>query len=112
MLAMTHLRARLLAFLTCFALLTGATVAFAQTTVVTVQVRNAAGGPADATVTLTREGAASHSCQTRAGTCRIPGVPPGMYVVSARPTGEGRPPEPRSVPVVAGGEVTISVTLR
>ncbi len=108
---MTDLRARLLAVLASVALLAVAAVAFAQTTV-TVQVRNAAGAPADATVTLTREGAAPHSCRTSGGTCRLTNVPPGMYVVTARPSGEGAPPIPRTVPVVAGGEVTISVTLR
>lgn len=107
---MNLLRARLLAVLAFVALVALAAVAFAQTHV-TVQVRDASGDPADATVTLSREGAAPHTCRTSRGTCRLSNVPPGMYVVTAQPTGEGAPPLPRTVPVVSG-DVTISVTLR
>ena len=90
-----------------------AAVAFAQAAVV-VQVRDASGSPAEATVTLTPEGSGAGpvSCRTTSGTCRIPRVPAGRYVVSAQPIAEGRPPIPRPVPIPPGGEVTVSVTLR
>ena len=90
-----------------------AAVALAQAAVV-VQVRNASGDPAEATVTLTPEGggAGPVSCRTTRGSCRIPGVPAGRYVVTAQPIAEGQPPIPRPIPIPPGGEVTVSVTLR
>lgn len=113
---MTHLSSRLVArrlvaALAFVSLLAIAAVAWAQAQVV-VQVRTASGGPGEATVTLTREGAPPYSCRTSGGTCRLSNVAPGMYVATAQPIGEGAPPVPRNVPVVAGSDVTISLTLR
>lgn len=110
---MSQLRAKLLGAFASFVMLAATAVALAQAVVV-VQVRTAAGQPGEAVVTLTPEGSqgAPHTCRTRAGTCRLSNVPPGMYVVTAEPTAGGQAPVPRRVPVVAGGEVTISVTLR
>ncbi|HEY8430017.1 MAG TPA: carboxypeptidase-like regulatory domain-containing protein [Sandaracinaceae bacterium] len=102
----------LLSLLALLTVLAVAAVAVAQTAVV-VHVRTASGGPGEARVTLTPEGGGtSHSCRTTRGTCRIASVPPGRYVVTAEPAGEGRPPEPRAVPIPPSTEVTISVTLR
>lgn len=108
---MTHLRARLIAVLAFVSLLAIAALAAAQAQVV-IQVRTASGAPAEATVTLSREGAPPYRCRTSGGSCRLSNVTPGMYVATAQPLGEGAPPVPRNVPVVAGGEVTISLTLR
>ncbi|MCB9595917.1 MAG: carboxypeptidase regulatory-like domain-containing protein [Sandaracinaceae bacterium] len=68
--------------------------------VVHVQVTDRTAQPSDASVTLTpREGGPTHDCVTRNGACDITGVPPGSYVVTATPRGEGRSPLPRVVPV-------------
>lgn len=89
-----------------------AAVAVAQPRV-TVRVRTADGRPGEARVILTPEGGgAPRSCRTSSGTCHIPSVPPGRYVVTAEPLGEGRAPTARPVPVPPTGEVTVSVTLQ
>lgn len=105
-------RSTLVAALSFVAILAIALVALAQTVVV-VHVRTVSGTPGEAQVTLTPEGGgAPHSCRTTRGTCRIASVPPGRYVVTAQPSGEGQPPIPRPVPIPPTSEVTISVTLR
>lgn len=103
----------LLAPLLFVALTLVAAVAAAQAAVV-VQVRDVSGAPAEATVTLTPEdsGTGPVSCRTSRGTCRIPDVPAGRYIVTAQPIASGRSPIPRPVPIPPGGEVTVSVTLR
>jgi hypothetical protein len=86
--------------------------ALAQTVVV-VNVRGADGALADARVTLTPEaGGQGSSCRTAGGTCRLSGIAPGRYVVTAEPSGAGQPPIPRPVPIPPGSEVTVHVTLR
>ena len=109
---MTRPRLSFAALAVAGVLLTAA-AARAQATVI-VQVRTAEGEPGRATVVLSpQEGdGASHRCRAVDGRCRIPGVPAGRYVVTARPLGEGRPPIPRPVPIPPDGEVTVSVTLR
>lgn len=108
---MTSQRAPLLAALSVAVVLLLAAVAMAQTVVV-VNVRTVDRRPADAAVTLTPEGGGSpHGCRATRGTCRIASVPPGRYVVTAQPAGEGNPPIPRVVVVPPNTEVTISVTL-
>ena len=106
-------RRTLLALASFLVLTLAAAVAVAQATVL-VQVRDASGQPAEATVTLTPEGSGTGpvSCRTSGGTCRIPRVPAGRYVVTAQPLGSGRPPIPRPVPIPPANEVTVSVTLR
>jgi hypothetical protein len=85
------------------------TMAAAQATVV-IYVFTADGDPGEARVTLT-EGHSTYTCQTHRGSCQIPSVRRGNYVVSAHPLAGGQPPIPRMVPVVPG-TVTVSVTLR
>lgn len=79
--------------------------AIAQSTSrVHVVVTDRDGGPSDARVTLTPQSGdgEAHTCETRNGTCDLSSVPVGRYVVTATPSGEGRSPLPRVVPVPAG----------
>jgi len=74
-----------------------------STTRVHVVVTDRGGDASDAQVTLTPEsGGDAHTCRTRNGTCDLTDVPVGSYVVTATPSGEGRSPLPRVVPVPAG----------
>jgi hypothetical protein len=105
-------RAKITAFFAAIAILCTALVASAQARVV-IQVRTAEGSPSEAEVTLVPEqGGPSHSCRTSGGTCTIPRVPGGRYIVTATPTGGGEAPLPRRVPIPPTSEITISVTLR
>lgn len=81
--------------------------------VVRVEVTDRDARPSDASVTLRPHegGGASYDCVTRNGTCEIRGVAPGQYVVTATPTGQGRPPVPRVVPVPAA-VATVEVRVR
>lgn len=107
---MKKLRIRSIAALVLIGILGIAAAALAQTMVV-IHVRTASGSPGNARVTLTPEGGgAPHACTTSGGTCRMP-VPPGRYVVTAEPSGGGRSPIPRPVPIPPTSEVTVSVTL-
>lgn len=84
----------------------------AQATIL-VQVHGAEGSPGEATVTLTPEGGGNaYSCRTTNGTCRLPSVPAGRYVVTAQPISGGRAPIARPIPIPPRGDVTVSVTLR
>jgi hypothetical protein len=78
--------------------------------VVLVRVQ-AAGEAVDGRVTLTRkdDGSERRTCQTRAGRCRIPGVPGGRYVVRFQPE-EGDSPPDRTVMIPPEGEVTLVVS--
>ncbi len=109
---MISLRHKLLTLLLASAVVIGVSAVAAAQTLVVVQVRTAAGAAGEARVTLTPQTGSPHSCQTRGGTCQIPGVPPGTYVVTAQPLGSGEAPIPRTVPVPPSTEVAIHVTLR
>lgn len=109
----TRLALLFAAVLTALATMLAGT-ALAQTQVqVVVQVRDAERRPAEATVTLTPQaGGQAYTCRTSGGTCRIPGVRPGTYVVTAQPTGPGSPPTPTTVPIVPSESMNVYVTLR
>ena len=89
-----------------------AAVAVAQATV-QVEVRAPDGSSADARVTLTPQGGGSpQSCQTTSGVCQIAGLSSGTYIVTASPSGAGRPPIPRPVLIPPDGQVTVRLSLR
>ncbi|MBX3271278.1 MAG: carboxypeptidase regulatory-like domain-containing protein [Sandaracinaceae bacterium] len=80
-----------------------ATASAQEGAAVHVEVTDATARPADARVILrAQEGGAAYECVTRNGSCTISNVAPGQYVVSATPSGEGRAPVPRVVPVPRG----------
>ncbi len=94
-----------------FAVLCTASVALAQARVV-VEVRTPAGAHADGHVTLMRkDDGRTFSCTTRGGTCRIAGVPGGLYMAILEPT-QGRKPPTRQVMIPPGGTVTLRVATR
>lgn len=87
-----------------------ASVAFADAAV-TVNVRDAAGRPADGKVTLTADvGGQVFSCQTQNGTCQIPKVPGGNYKASVVPNGSTQPTAPRGVMIPPVGKVSLIVS--
>lgn len=87
-----------------------ATVALADA-VVTVNVRDAAGQPADGKVTLTADvGGQTYSCQTNKGTCQIPTVPGGNYKASVVPHGSNQATAPRGVMIPPAGKVSLIVS--
>ena len=91
-----------LALMAALAMSLSATADAQDTATVHVVVTHDGGASADAWVTLTPEGGgAARDCHTENGACRIEGVLPGRYVVTATPAGPGRPPLPRVVPVPA-----------
>lgn len=76
---------------------------------VVVQVRNAAGAPADAKVTLeTNAGQRVADCTTTAGTCEMAGVPGGSYKARVEPR-SGKAPAPRNVMIPPSGRVSLIV---
>jgi len=86
-------------------------LALAEATV-SVEVRSAKGQRAEGTVTLEARGASRRfTCTTRAGRCRIQGVPGGRYVVRLAPK-EGKAPPPRTVVIPPQGEVSLIVSAR
>lgn len=108
---MSH-RTRSLSLVVALLVSAVASSASAQATV-TVHVRTADGSAGDARVTFSPEGAGQErSCQTRNGTCTIPGMTAGRYVVTATPIAGGRAPIARPVMIPPAGDVTVSVTLR
>lgn len=87
-----------------------ATVALADA-VVTVNVRDGAGQPADGKVTLTADaGGQTYSCQTQNGTCQIPKVPGGNYKASVVPNGSTQATAPRGVMIPPSGKVSLIVS--
>lgn len=68
-------------------------------------------GPVDGRVTLTRHGGGpTYSCQTRGRTCRINGVPGGLYQVSFQPaTGAGPVAQRQAVVIPPSGTATVVV---
>ncbi len=79
--------------------------------VVTVNVRDAGGRPADGKVTLTADaGGQVFSCQTQNGTCQIPKVPGGNYKASVVPNGSTQATAPRGVMIPPVGKVSLIVS--
>jgi hypothetical protein len=88
-----------------------AQVAFAQAFVV-VEVRTPDGATADGVLTLKhQESGATYTCTTHGGTCRIEGVPGGLYQAVLRPA-DGPPPPSRQVMIPPSGSVTLRVSTR
>ena len=76
---------------------------------VVVQVRNAAGAPADGKVILeTDAGQHVADCTTTAGTCEMSGVPGGSYKARVEPR-TGKAPKPRGVMIPPAGKVSLIV---
>ncbi len=74
-----------------------------------MQLRNAAGAPADGEVVLESADAKRvASCTTSAATCEMPNVPGGSYKARVIPT-VGKAPKPRSVLVPSSGRVSLFV---
>ena len=77
---------------------------------VTVQLKDAHGEPAEGQVTLhDAEGKAVASCEARAGTCEMQNVPGGAYTVTVQPS-RGDAPKPRKVMIPPRGKVALVVT--
>jgi hypothetical protein len=95
------------AFVTFFT----ASVAFAQAFVV-VEVRTPEGGVADGVLTLMhQQNGTTYACTTHEGTCRIEGVPGGLYMAILR-LNQGPPPPTRQVMIPPSGSVTLRVSTR
>lgn len=76
---------------------------------VAVQLRNAAGAPADGKVILeTDTGQRVADCTTTAGTCEMSGVPGGSYKARVEPK-TGKAPKPRGVMIPPSGRVSLIV---
>jgi hypothetical protein len=91
------------------AVLVAAGAARAEALVV-VQLRNAAGAPADGKVILeTDAGQHVADCTTHAGTCEMSGVPGGSYKARIEPR-TGKAPKPRSVMIPPTGKVSLIVS--
>lgn len=107
---MTTGRRIVLALLCAVAILVTAVPVALADALVSVQVRNSQGQPADGRVTLTaRAGGATFGCATQGGSCRIDGVPGGQYTVTLAPTGGAEPPPPRTVMIPPSGTVSLIV---
>ena len=76
---------------------------------VVVQLRNAAGSPADGKVILeTADGKHVADCSTAGGTCEMSGVPGGSYKARVEPK-TGKAPKPRTVMIPPTGKVSLIV---
>lgn len=76
---------------------------------VAVQLRNAAGAPADGKVILeTDAGQHVADCTTTAGSCEMSGVPGGSYKARVEPK-TGKAPKPRNVMIPPSGKVSLIV---
>lgn len=76
--------------------------------VVVVQVRRSGEGEAD--VTLRDANGTEHHCRTEQGSCRMDGVPPGRFTVTAVGVGGVETPG-RPVMIPPDGKVTLLVAL-
>jgi hypothetical protein len=77
---------------------------------VTVQLRDARGEPAEGQVTLhDSEGKSVASCDAHAGKCEMQNVPGGSYTVTVQPS-RGDAPKPRKVMIPPRGKVALVVT--
>jgi hypothetical protein len=89
----------------------GGSIAYAQAQVV-VEVRTPGGETADGQVTLMRQDdGRTFSCTTHNGTCRIDGVPGGLYMAILQPSQGERPPT-RQVMIPPSGNATLHVSTR
>lgn len=79
---------------------------------VRVEVRDPDGSSRDGRVTLTSEGGQVSTCETRGGSCVLPGVAGGRYVLRFASNEGGDPPEPRTVMIPPSGSVTLRVSTR
>lgn len=83
--------------------------AFAEAKVV-VELKDAAGKPADGEVSLyTKAGARVAGCKTASGRCEIAGVAGGNYEVRVVPVA-GAAPKPRSAMIPPEGTATLIVS--
>jgi hypothetical protein len=77
---------------------------------VSVQLKDAQGQPAEGQVTLRdAEGKAIASCEARAGKCEMQNVPGGNFTVTVQPA-RGNAPKPRKVVIPPRGKVALVVT--
>jgi hypothetical protein len=85
-------------------------VALADALVV-VSLRGSDGKPVEGSVTLTAVSGKGEprSCHTQQGTCRIAGVPGGLYTVTVKPA-SGSPPPPRKAMIPPSGKVDLFVS--
>lgn len=92
--------------------LSWASVAFADAKVM-VQVRSASGASTEGTVLLTSTAGDNKRfrCQTTGGTCQIPAVPGGRYVVQFQPK-KGDLTAPRKVMIPPSGDVKLTVAAK
>jgi len=103
-------RHRAPAALLAFAMVTGVASSASADAEVTVQLRDAAGKPADGDVSLVdKAGAVKASCSTTAGKCQMSGVAGGSYTVKVAPK-KGKPPKPRKVMIPPSGKVSLIVS--
>ena len=83
--------------------------AFAEAKVV-VELKDAAGKPADGEVSLhTKSGERAAGCKTVAGRCEMSGVPGGSYEVRVVPA-SGAAPKPRSAMIPPEGTAKLIVS--
>jgi hypothetical protein len=77
---------------------------------VSVQLKDAHGEPAEGQVTLhDSEGKSVASCEAHAGKCEMQNVPGGSYTVTVQPS-HGEAPKPRKVMIPPRGKVALVVT--
>jgi hypothetical protein len=77
---------------------------------VSVQLKDAQGQPAEGKVTLRdAEGKAVATCEARGGKCEMQNVPGGAFTVTVQPA-KGNAPKPRKVMIPPSGKVALVVT--
>jgi hypothetical protein len=76
---------------------------------VTVQLKDAQGKPADGKVELSdAQGKVIASCEAKNGQCELHDVPGGSLTVTVQPA-KGAPPKPRKVMIPPSGKVSLVV---
>ena len=77
---------------------------------VSVQLKDAQGQPAEGKVTLLdADSKPVATCEARAGKCDMPNVPGGAFTVTVQPS-KGSAPKPRKVMIPPNGRVVLVVT--
>ena len=77
---------------------------------VTVQLKDAQGQPADGKVSLVdASGKSIATCDAHGGKCDMPNVPGGSFTVTVQPV-KGAAPKPRKVMIPPSGKVVLVVT--
>lgn len=90
------------------ALITRPSPAYADA-VVTVQLKDPQGQPAEGKVMLSgSDGKPVASCSTQSGRCEMHAVPGGSFTVSVEPV-KGNAPKPRKVMIPPSGNVSLMV---